>query len=94
MVAVALMPPLVAFGMLLGSGYAMASLGPLLLLATNIISLNLAAVATFVLKGIRPRTWWEAERAKAATRRAYLVWGVLMLALTVLIWRVSGGLIW
>jgi uncharacterized hydrophobic protein (TIGR00341 family) len=91
MVAVALMPPLVAFGMLLGAGHGTASLGPLLLFATNVISLNLAAVATFMAKGIRPRTWWEAERAKSATRRAYLIWGILMAALAVLIWKNSGG---
>ena len=90
MVAVALMPPLVAFGMLLGAGFATASVGPLLLLATNVISLNLAAVATFVAKGVRPRTWWETEKAKSATRRAYLIWGILMAALVFLIWKTGG----
>jgi uncharacterized hydrophobic protein (TIGR00341 family) len=87
MVAVALMPPLVAFGMLLGAGYPAASLGPLLLLATNVICLNLAGVLTFMAKGIRPRTWWEAQRAGAATRRAVLVWGLLLLALLVILFR-------
>lgn len=81
MVAVALMPPLVAFGMLLGAGYLQASLGPLLLLATNVICLNLAGVGTFVAKGIRPRTWWEARKARTATWVAAIVWGFLLLAL-------------
>jgi uncharacterized hydrophobic protein (TIGR00341 family) len=93
MVAVALMPPLVAFGMLLGSGHLLASLGPLLLLATNVICLNLAAVATFVAKGVRPRTWWEAERAKSATRRAALVWGVLLIALIAILWYQKAALV-
>ncbi len=92
MVAVALMPPLVAFGMLLGAGHAAASMGPLLLLATNVICLNIAAVATFVAKGIRPRTWWEAERAKLAIRRAGLAWGALLIALVAILWFLRGGL--
>jgi len=93
MVAVALMPPLVAFGMLLGGGHPAASLRPLLLLAANVICLNLAGVVTFVAKGIRPRTWWEAERARVATRRAYFVWGALLLALAALVWQQGGRLI-
>jgi uncharacterized hydrophobic protein (TIGR00341 family) len=93
MVAVALMPPLVAFGMLLGGGYPVQSLGPLLLLATNVICLNLAGVATFVAKGVRPRTWWEAERAKTAVRRAAIAWGALLLALVVILWLNGGALV-
>jgi uncharacterized hydrophobic protein (TIGR00341 family) len=93
MVAVALMPPLVAFGMLLGGGYPAASLGPLLLLATNVICLNLAGVATFVAKGVRPRTWWEAERARTAVRRAGITWGALLLALIVMLWLYGGTLL-
>jgi uncharacterized membrane protein len=93
MVAVALMPPLVAFGMLLGGGYPAQSLGPLLLLATNVICLNLAAVGTFVAKGIRPRTWWEAERAKTAVRRAALVWGLLLAALVAILLVIGSELI-
>lgn len=92
MVAVALMPPLVAFGMLLGAGHPAESLGPLLLLATNVICLNFAAVLTFVSKGIRPRTWWAAERARSATRRAYVIWGALLAALIVVLWSVGGRL--
>jgi len=87
MVAVALMPPLVAFGMLLGAGYLQASTGPLLLLSTNVICLNLAGVATFVAKGIRPRTWWEAKKAKTATRVAAMVWGLLLLGLIAILWN-------
>ncbi len=93
MVAVALMPPLVAAGMLVGGGYLSAALGPLLLLATNVICLNLAAVSTFVFKGIRPRTWWEAERAKRATRRASLIWGIMFALLVTIVWWLGGPLL-
>ncbi len=64
MVAVALIPPLVAFGMLMGGGFFPEAFSALLLLAVNFICINLAGVMTFMVQGIRPRTWWEADRAK------------------------------
>jgi len=85
MVAVALLPPLVAFGLLLGSWQPAEALGALLLAAANIICINLAAVAAFLLQGVRPRTWWEAKRARAATRRASLLWALLLAALVVIL---------
>jgi uncharacterized hydrophobic protein (TIGR00341 family) len=67
MVAVALLPPLVTCGMLLGDGEFMLSLRAFLLAAVNVICVNIAGVITFALQGVRPRTWWEAEKAKKAT---------------------------
>ncbi len=81
MVAVALLPPLVTFGLLLGSGHGVMALGALLLLLTNLICVNLAGVTTFLAQGIRPITWWEADRAKKATQKAILIWIVLLLVL-------------
>lgn len=85
MVAVAILPPLVAFGMLLGAGYYHAALGAMLLLLTNLICVNLAGTVTFLAQGIRPVTWWEADRAKKATRIAILFGVSLLLILTVII---------
>lgn len=81
MVAVALLPPLVAGGMLLGVGETGAAWGGLLLAATNFIAINLAGVLTFALQGIRPHSWWEAERARRSTRWALAVWTFLLLLL-------------
>lgn len=81
MVAVALMPPLVTLGILLGDGQFEAALGALLLFAANIICINLAGVATFLAQGVRPRTWWEEERARRATRIAIFTWFILLVAL-------------
>lgn len=67
MVAVALMPPLAALGLLLGSGFLFPAFGAALLLVTNIICVNLAAVMVFWLQGIRPTTWWEEKKAHRAT---------------------------
>ena len=88
MVAVALMPPLVTCGMLLGEGEWLHSSGAFLLVAANVICVNIAGVATFALQGVRPRTWWEAEKAKRATIKATVIHVMLLLALiTILIIR-------
>jgi len=81
MVAVALMPPLVTVGMLTGSGQFVQAMGAFMLFSANLICVNLAGVVTFILQGVRPRTWWEADRAKKATRKAAILWGGLLLAL-------------
>ncbi len=85
MVAVALLPPLVALGLLLGSGYYGPAFGAFLLLLTNLICVNLSGVVTFLVQGVRPLTWWEAGRAKKATLRAIVIWISLLAALVVLI---------
>lgn len=85
MVAVALMPPLVTFGMLLGAGYLNLAVNALFLVITNVICVNLAGVATFFFQGVKPRTWWEAEKAKKSTRTAAILWGVLLIVLSIII---------
>jgi|Deesub1362A_J573_1020465.scaffolds.fasta_scaffold00005_48 uncharacterized hydrophobic protein (TIGR00341 family) len=85
MVAVALLPPMVAFGLLLGSRNLGMAMGAMMLLLINIISINLAGVTTFLAQGIRPLTWWEAEKARRATRVAIALWASLLLVLVVVI---------
>jgi uncharacterized hydrophobic protein (TIGR00341 family) len=86
MVAVALLPPLVGIGLLLGSGYTQLAIGATILTFTNLICINLAGVVTFLLQGVRPRSWWEAEKAKKATRIAIAIWFVLLVIFAILIW--------
>jgi uncharacterized hydrophobic protein (TIGR00341 family) len=74
MVAVALMPPLVVGGMLLGEGEFRAAEGAFALTVTNVIGINLAGTLTFVAQGVRPRLWWEAERARHRVRVALTMW--------------------
>ena len=45
----------------------------------------LAGVVTFLVQGVRPRTWWEADRAKRATRIAITLWVLLLAILIALI---------
>lgn len=82
MVAVALLPPVVALGMLLGSGHWVLAYGAGILTVTNVAAINLAGVVTFLLQGIRPMLWYEERRAKKATRLAIGLW-VMLLALLV-----------
>ncbi|MFO7957730.1 MAG: TIGR00341 family protein [Candidatus Brocadiia bacterium] len=90
MVAVALLPPLVALGLLTGAGEWELATGALLLFVTNVICVNLAGVATFLGHGIRPRTWWETDRARKASRGALLVWILLLAALVAAILLAQG----
>lgn len=85
MVAVALLPPFAVFGLMIAAGDLGAASGALLLVTTNVICVNLAGVLTFLAQGLRPRTWWEAERAKKATRVAVVTWSMLLLVLVALI---------
>jgi len=85
MVAVALIPPLVVFGLLLGGGYAAQSVGAFLLLVINMICVNIAGVITFLVKGIQPIYWWEGTKAEKATRYAIVIWTSLLLLLIYLL---------
>ncbi len=85
MVAVALLPPLVTLGILIGSGYLIQALGAFLLLITNLISVNLAGVITFIAQGIRPRNWWEAKKAKRTARWSIIIWTTLLILLIITI---------
>lgn len=84
MVAVALHPPLVVAGLLVGSGDWNGAAGGLMLALTNVTCVNLSAIATFFVQKVRPRTWWEAEKAKKATRIAVTIWAALLALLVTL----------
>jgi uncharacterized hydrophobic protein (TIGR00341 family) len=85
MVSVALIPPLVVFGLLLGSGNFILALQALELAAINMICINLAGVFTFLIQGVRPLNWWEASKAKKATRYTIIIWASLLILLIVLL---------
>lgn len=85
MVAVAMMPPAVVFGLTLGSGQLEASYGAALLLGVNIICVNLAAQFVFAFKGIRPRTWYQRKKSEQSIRFSVMFWTLLLLVLMALI---------
>ncbi|WKE66651.1 TIGR00341 family protein [Gallaecimonas kandeliae] len=85
MVAVALMPPLVTAGLLLGGGHLALAAKAGLLLFANLVCINLAGVGTFLLQGLGPRYWWQEEKVHRASIRAFLIWTALLLALAAVI---------
>ncbi|MCG7845330.1 MAG: TIGR00341 family protein [Methanomassiliicoccales archaeon] len=85
MVAVALLPPLVVMGMLLGTGQYGLAYDTLLLFLTNFICVNLAAVAVFVAQGIKPTHWWQSALAKKAVSYALLLWVALLMMMIFLL---------
>lgn len=89
MVAVALLPPAVIFGMLLGSGHFDKALGAFYLVAANLICLNLSGIVSFALQGIRPRDLVESDKASRAFWQAFALWSILLGILTALL--VFGG---
>ena len=85
MVAVALLPPLMVFGLLIGDSQFNQSFQAFLLLMTNVVCVNISGVAMFLFQGVRPNRWWEAEKAKKHTRIAIAVWFFLLVMLAILI---------
>ncbi len=85
MVAAALLPPGAAVGLFLGIGeWALASRAALLL-ALNVASLVLSALAVFRLRGIRPRLWLERKDADRAVAINIALSILLLLIAVVLI---------
>lgn len=86
MAAVALLPPAVTLGIMLGLGDINLALGAGLLLAINVVCVNLAIKVVFFLKGIRPRTWWEKKKDKRAMSIYITGWFVTLLILMLFIY--------
>jgi uncharacterized hydrophobic protein (TIGR00341 family) len=86
MVAVALLPPAAALGLMLGYGNTGLAIGAGLLLAVNVVCVNLASKIVFDIKGIRPRSWLEKEKAKRARVVYVLGWLVTLSMLIVVIY--------
>ena len=86
MVAVALLPPAATLGIMLGDGNPTLAMGAGLLLAINVVCVNLASKIVFFLKGIHPRTWLEKEKAKRAMLRYVVGWIVTLLILMLLMY--------
>ena len=80
MVAVALLPPTATMGLMLGAGKFNLAVGAGLLLAVNVVSVNLSAKVTFLARGIKPRTGLEKQKARQSMT-AYIVFWVVTLSI-------------
>lgn len=86
MVAVALLPPTVASGMLISAGEWRGALSALLLAGGNVTAVTLAAILTFLWRGMRPRNWWLADRARSSAQRGVAIFVGLLLILGAIIY--------
>lgn len=76
MVSVALLPPAAAIGLMLAAGETDRALGAALLLATNVVCVNLSGQVVFLLRGVRPRTWLKRREAVGSVGISLLVWAI------------------
>ena len=88
MVAVALMPPAAAVGLTLAAGEVSLALRAALLLAANVVCVNLAGQVVFLLQGVAPRTWLEQHAARQSVKFSIAFWAVCLIVLValVLVW--------
>ncbi|TCV88048.1 TIGR00341 family protein [Sulfurirhabdus autotrophica] len=86
MVAVALLPPAVTLGLMLGYGNINLAISAALLLAINLVCVNLSSKVVFFVKGIRPRTGWEKKKAKHSMVIYILVWLFTLIFLVLFIY--------
>jgi uncharacterized hydrophobic protein (TIGR00341 family) len=80
MVAVALMPPAATLGIMLGGGHFQLAIGALMLLAVNVICVNLAAQVVFAVRGLGPRLWFEKRESRRRVQINIVFWLVLLVA--------------
>ena len=85
MVAVAILPPTATVGLMLGSGHYQLAIGAALLLAVNIVCVNLASNIVFLLKGIKPRTWFQRQKAKQSIIIFVLFWLIAVIVLVLVV---------
>ncbi|MCK5111713.1 MAG: TIGR00341 family protein [Arcobacteraceae bacterium] len=86
MVAVAILPPAITVGLMIGSLNFSMAYSSLLLLVVNIVSVNLSSKIVFHIKQIYPRSWFEKNKAKQAMRNYILSWTITLLFLIIIIY--------
>jgi uncharacterized hydrophobic protein (TIGR00341 family) len=90
MVAVALLPPTAVLGMMLGDARFELAGGAALLLAVNLVCVQVAAKVVFLARGVKPRAWLDSKRARQS-RALYLGLWLLLLSLLVALVLVRGS---
>jgi uncharacterized hydrophobic protein (TIGR00341 family) len=91
MVAVALLPPAATLGLVLGYERMDLAAGAGLLLAVNIVCVNLACKLVFLFRGIAPLTWKAQQNARRSMFAYISVW-IVTLTLLVFAIYLRGGL--
>ncbi|WP_394730144.1 TIGR00341 family protein [Altererythrobacter sp. GH1-8] len=75
MIAVALVPPLAAAGIYTGAGYLVAGANAMFLFVVNLVCVNVAGIAMFLIQGLPPKSW-------RLTGGILAIWAFVLIALT------------
>jgi uncharacterized hydrophobic protein (TIGR00341 family) len=82
MIAVALIPPAATVGIGIAWGAPLVALGSGVLLAVNVLSINLAALVVLWYTGYRPEHWFRADDARSATLKRIATLAVAIVVLS------------
>ncbi|WP_199609599.1 TIGR00341 family protein [Flocculibacter collagenilyticus] len=85
MVAVALLPPAATIGIMLGQSQFDLALGAALLLAINIVCVNLSCKLVFFAKGIRPVGWRKKAESNKGMFKYIVIWLMTLMILVIFI---------
>ena len=85
MVAVALLPPAATMGIMAAQQEYQHALGATLLLAVNIVCVNLSAKVVLLVRGVKPRTWLEKNKARQSVTVYIFIWAFSLALLLLLI---------
>lgn len=85
MVAVAILPPTCVLGLMLGYQQLQLAFDAFMLLAINVVCINLSGIVTFLSKGIRPRTSGDKRKAKKVAIFYILIWCLLLATLLIML---------
>lgn len=86
MVAVALLPPVATVGIMLAQQEYQLAYGATLLLAVNIVCVNLSAKIVLWLRGVKPRTWLEKTKARQSVTLYIIIWALSLVLLMLLVY--------
>ncbi|MCG6975951.1 MAG: TIGR00341 family protein [Acidiferrobacterales bacterium] len=86
MVAVALLPPTATLGLMIGAQNYYLAAGAGLLLAVNIVCINLSAKIAFLVRGVKPRTWIEKRKARQSMALYMAIWLISLVFLMAVIY--------
>ncbi|MDX8045671.1 TIGR00341 family protein [Gracilibacillus sp. S3-1-1] len=89
MVSVALLPPAVVLGMMIGAAQFQAALTPFILLMVNISAILFSAIIVFWTSGIQPVNWSEIQVANTSKTYALLFVSCVILILAIMIMMIT-----
>ncbi|MFC4403137.1 TIGR00341 family protein [Gracilibacillus xinjiangensis] len=89
MVSVALLPPAVVFGMMIGAMEFHEAITPLLLLLVNINAILLSAIIVFWTSGIQPVNWSEIQVANTSKTYALMFVAIVIIILAIMVYVIN-----